>query len=93
MFAHVQAEGVELRLDATEIQVRRPPAGRGGRRASSPARRRRPGSAPGRDFLGGVMAWPGKFKKNAPDWYEEIYERQRKAHSSRRIRVSTASPT
>ncbi|MFE4825207.1 transposase family protein [Streptomyces sp. NPDC056704] len=28
-----------------------------------------------------------KFKKNAPDWYEEIYERRRKAHSSRRIRV------
>ncbi|MGW5625301.1 transposase family protein [Streptomyces olivaceus] len=28
-----------------------------------------------------------KFKKNAPDWYEEMHERQRKAHSSRRIRV------
>ncbi|CAL9630781.1 hypothetical protein SUDANB176_06075 [Streptomyces sp. enrichment culture] len=28
-----------------------------------------------------------KFEKNAPDWYEEMYERQRKAHSSRRIRV------
>ncbi|GAQ72902.1 transposase DDE domain protein [Streptomyces turgidiscabies] len=28
-----------------------------------------------------------KFKKNAPDWYEKMYERQRKAHSSRRIRV------
>ncbi|WP_257153831.1 transposase [Streptomyces lunaelactis] len=28
-----------------------------------------------------------KFKKNPPDWYEEIYERRRKAHSSRRIRV------
>ncbi|MGW3622265.1 transposase [Streptomyces sp. NPDC000880] len=28
-----------------------------------------------------------KFKKNAPDWYEKIYERQRKAHSSRRTRV------
>ncbi|WP_263974416.1 hypothetical protein [Streptomyces triticiradicis] len=28
-----------------------------------------------------------KFKKNAPDWYEEIDEHQRKAHSSRRIRV------
>jgi hypothetical protein len=28
-----------------------------------------------------------KFKKNAPDWYEGIYERQRKAHPSRRIRV------
>jgi hypothetical protein len=26
------------------------------------------------------------FKKNAPDWYEEMHERQRKAHSSRRIR-------
>ncbi|MCN9243072.1 transposase family protein [Streptomyces sp. RY43-2] len=26
-------------------------------------------------------------KKNAPDWYEETHERQRKAHSSRRIRV------
>ncbi|MFD9624207.1 transposase family protein [Streptomyces virginiae] len=28
-----------------------------------------------------------KCKKNPPDWYEEIHERQRKAHSSRRIRV------
>ncbi|MGW1642662.1 transposase family protein [Streptomyces lavendulae] len=28
-----------------------------------------------------------KFKKNPPEWYEEIYERHRKAHSSRRIRV------
>ena len=28
-----------------------------------------------------------KFKKNAPDWYEAIYQQQRKAHSSRRIRV------
>ncbi len=28
-----------------------------------------------------------KFKKNAPDRYEEMHERQRKAHSSRRIRV------
>ncbi|MFE5511646.1 transposase family protein [Streptomyces sp. NPDC056529] len=33
VFAYVQAEGVELRLDATEVQVRRPTAGRGGRRA------------------------------------------------------------
>ncbi|MEV8353657.1 transposase family protein [Streptomyces niveus] len=28
-----------------------------------------------------------KFKKNPPEWYEELNERQRKAHSSRRIRV------
>ncbi|MEV7391593.1 transposase family protein [Streptomyces sp. NPDC091215] len=31
VFAYAQAEGVELRLDATEVQVRRPVAGRGGR--------------------------------------------------------------
>jgi hypothetical protein len=28
-----------------------------------------------------------KFKKNAHNWYEQMHERQRKAHSSRRIRV------
>ncbi|MFB6895666.1 transposase [Streptomyces hydrogenans] len=28
-----------------------------------------------------------KFKKDALDWYKEMHERQRKAHSSRRIRV------
>ncbi|MFH8716089.1 hypothetical protein [Streptomyces zaomyceticus] len=28
-----------------------------------------------------------KFKKNAPDWYEEMHECWRKAHPSRRIRV------
>lgn len=33
VFAYAQAGGIELRLDATEIQVRRPVAGRGGRRA------------------------------------------------------------
>ncbi|MEU0930921.1 transposase family protein [Streptomyces malaysiensis] len=33
VFAYARAEGTELRLDATEIQVRRPSAGRGGRRA------------------------------------------------------------
>src|SRR5690606_5151904 len=33
VFAYARAEGVELRLDATEVQVRRPRAGRGGRRA------------------------------------------------------------
>ncbi|MFC9289115.1 transposase family protein, partial [Streptomyces sp. NPDC057052] len=33
VFAYAQTEGIELRLDATEIQVRRPVAGRGGGRA------------------------------------------------------------
>ncbi|MFI8419939.1 transposase family protein [Streptomyces sp. NPDC085479] len=38
---------------------------------------------------GGRMVTPSHrtFKKNVPDWYEETRERQRKAHSSRRIRV------
>ncbi|MEV2279138.1 transposase family protein [Nocardiopsis sp. NPDC049922] len=33
VFAYAHAEGAELRLGATEVQVRRPRAGRGGRRA------------------------------------------------------------
>lgn len=33
VFAYAQAEAVELRLDATEVQVRISQAGRGGRRA------------------------------------------------------------
>ncbi|MGW4148401.1 transposase family protein [Streptomyces albogriseolus] len=33
VFTYAQAEGIELRLDATEVQVRRPPASRGGRQA------------------------------------------------------------
>ncbi|MDQ0836018.1 hypothetical protein QF032_007862 [Streptomyces achromogenes] len=33
VFAHAQAEGIELRPDATEVQGHRPPAGRGGRQA------------------------------------------------------------
>ncbi len=33
VFAYAQAEGVVLRLDATEVQVRRPTSHRGGRRA------------------------------------------------------------
>jgi hypothetical protein len=31
------------------------------------------------------LGWSSK--KNAPDWYEEMHERQSKAHSSKRIRV------
>jgi hypothetical protein len=33
VFAYAAARGVELRLDGTEVQVRRPPAGKPGRRA------------------------------------------------------------
>lgn len=41
VFAYAQAEGVELRLDATEVQVRRPAAGRGAGGHSCRARRSR----------------------------------------------------
>ncbi|MGW1354298.1 transposase family protein [Streptomyces sp. NPDC002409] len=40
VFAYARAEGVELRLDATGIQVRRPPANRGGRRAFVPGKKK-----------------------------------------------------
>ncbi|TXS69921.1 hypothetical protein EAO76_24525 [Streptomyces sp. sk2.1] len=40
VFAYARAEGIELRLDATEVQVRRPPAGRGGRRAFVPGKKK-----------------------------------------------------
>ncbi len=37
---------------------------------------------------GGRVVTPPHHKfKNAPDWYEEMHEHRRKAHSSRRIRV------
>lgn len=138
---HLGASGQTGIIDGTEIQVRRPAAGRKDRDAfisgknkqnavktmvltdqngrvlfCSPAR---PGSCaditharqlglvklladgPAVEILadagyqglgaqtGGRVVTPPhrKFKKNAPDWYEEMYERQRKAHSSRRIRV------
>ncbi|MEU1276445.1 hypothetical protein [Streptomyces sp. NPDC005799] len=40
--------------------------------------------------IGGRVVTPPhrKFKKNAPDWYEEIHEQRRKAHSSRRIGIA-----
>ncbi|WP_308303801.1 transposase family protein [Streptomyces sp. CB02959] len=46
LFAYADAEGVKLRIDGTEVQVRRPRAGRPGRKASSLARRSRTPSRP-----------------------------------------------
>ncbi|MGW1552589.1 transposase family protein, partial [Streptomyces sp. NPDC002346] len=40
MFAYAEAEDVELRLDGAETQVRRPRAGRPGRRAFVSGKRR-----------------------------------------------------
>ncbi len=42
----------------------------------------------GAQTSGRVVTPPHRmFKKNSPEWYEGMRERQRKAHSSRRIRV------
>jgi hypothetical protein len=40
VFAYAAAEGVKLRIDGTEVQVRRPKAGRPGRRAFVSGKRR-----------------------------------------------------
>ena len=40
MFAYAAAEGVKLRLDGTDVQVRRPVAGRPGRKAYVSGKRR-----------------------------------------------------
>ncbi|MFF9396172.1 transposase family protein [Streptomyces griseoluteus] len=40
LFAYADAEGVRLRMDGTEVQVRRPRACRGGRRAFVSGKRR-----------------------------------------------------
>lgn len=51
-----------------------------------PRRRRLPG--PGRpDRRTGDHTTTPQVQEERPDWYEEIHERQRTAHSSRRIRV------
>ncbi|MFE7621805.1 hypothetical protein [Streptomyces sp. NPDC057496] len=48
---------------------------------------------PGAPTVGRVVTPPHrKSEKDAPDWYEEMYDRQRKVPSSRRIRSNTASP-
>ncbi|MET9622721.1 transposase [Streptomyces sp. NPDC006464] len=70
---HLGASGKTGIIDGTGIRVRRPAAGCQGLGART----------------GGRVVTPPhrKSKKNAPDWYEEMHERQCKAHSSRRIRV------
>ncbi|GAA3380896.1 hypothetical protein GCM10020367_70050 [Streptomyces sannanensis] len=46
LFTYADAEGVELRIDGTEVQVRRPRAGPPAARRSCPARRNRTPSRP-----------------------------------------------
>lgn len=46
------------------------------------------GLAWGEGSVGQVIARPHRrFRKNPPLWYEEMHAREKRAHSSRRIRV------
>jgi len=63
VFAFAAARGVKLRIDGTEVQVRRPPAGRPGRRAFVSGKKKQntiksTAISDGR----GRLLWPGAFR-------------------------------
>jgi hypothetical protein len=63
VFAYAAASGVTLRLDGTEVQVRRPPAGRPGRRAFvSGKRKQNTGKATAISDGDGRLLWLGAFR-------------------------------
>lgn len=63
VFAYAAAEGVKLRIDGTEVQVRRPPAGRPGRRAFvSGKKKQNTGKATAVSDGAGRLLWLGAFR-------------------------------
>ena len=63
VFAYAAAEGVKLRIDGTEVQVRRPPAGRPGRRAFvSGKKKQNTIKATAVSDGGGRLLWLGAFR-------------------------------
>jgi hypothetical protein len=63
VFAYAAAEGVRLRVDGTEVQVRRPAAGRPGRRAFvSGKKRQNTGKATAVSDGNGRLLWLGAFR-------------------------------
>jgi hypothetical protein len=63
VFAYAAAEGVKLRIDGTEVQVRRPPAGRPGRRAFvSGKKKQNTGKATVISDGAGRLLWLGAFR-------------------------------
>jgi hypothetical protein len=63
VFACAAAEGVKLRIDGTEVQVRRPPAGRPGRRAFvSGKKKQNTGKATVISDGAGRLLWLGAFR-------------------------------
>jgi len=70
VFAYAAAEGVRLRIDGTEVQVRRPQAGRPGRRAFvSGKKRQNTGKATAISDQDGRLLWLGAFR---PGWMHDI---------------------
>jgi hypothetical protein len=63
VFAYAAAEGVTLRIDGTEVQVRRPAAGRPGRRAFvSGKKKQNTGKATAISDGAGRLLWLGAFR-------------------------------
>jgi DDE superfamily endonuclease len=63
VFAYAAAEGARLRIDGTEVQVRRPPAGRPGRRALvSGKKKQNTGKATAVSDGDGRLLWLGAFR-------------------------------
>ena len=63
VFAYASAEGVELRIDGTEVQVRRPKANRPGRRAFvSGKKKQNTCKATAISDGQGRLLWPGAFR-------------------------------
>jgi Helix-turn-helix of DDE superfamily endonuclease len=80
VFAYAAAEGVTLRIDGTEVPVRRPRANRDGRKAFVSGKKKQNTMKPTV-----VGAPPRKPAKDAPSERVAAYEQARKQQSSRRI--------
>jgi DDE superfamily endonuclease/Helix-turn-helix of DDE superfamily endonuclease len=83
LFAYADAEGVELRIDGTEVQVRRPRAGRPGRKAFVSGKRKQNtiktttfSDAQGRTLFSGVVR-PGRMHDQTAVRTEGIAEQFR----------------
>lgn len=84
LFAYAAAEGVELRLDGTEVQVRRPCAGRPGRKAFVSGKKKQNtiktttfSDAQGRTLFSGIVR-PGRMHDQTAARTEGIAEQLRR---------------
>ena len=87
VFAYAAAEGVKLRIDGTEVQVRRPPAGRPGRRAfvSGKKKQNTIKSTAVSDGQGRLL-WLGGFRPGRPPGAGHITTSRSKRVGARSLR-------